>query len=362
MTATRVLRIDGIRADLVPIAWMGVDSRGTIVVSQGQDGRLLYFTEAGVRTGTFGRVGRGPEEFAGVSALGWVGDTIWLYDRVVRRLTFVAPSRTLLRTTTLSLAQPAAPPKASPLPQYAILNPIGYVAPNDYVVLALPAAGRSAASKAADGVQILRFNAVANTAQTVATLAPDPTDVTVRTMGGQVGASAPFPLTTHYALAQDSKRVVVLESTLADIASGVFRVTAIRMGGDTVFHRRLPFDPESIPRRVADSAISARAAKIRNRSLAQKYKASVPIPSAYPPALGVLVGRDGTIWIRQRLTADGSPYLMLAPDGATVGRVVVPPSMRIMVAEASTIWGVESDSDGVESIVRYRIGAREVRK
>lgn len=39
-----------------------------------------------------------------------------------------------------------------------------------------------------------------------------------------------------------------------------------------------------------------------------------------------------------------------------VGRVAVPDNVRIVVANATHIWGIETDADGVQSVVRYRVG------
>ena len=66
-------------------------------------------------------------------------------------------------------------------------------------------------------------------------------------------------------------------------------------------------------------------------------------------------GRDNTLWIRMRDTAEGRPYRILDPSGELLGTLTLPLNSRIAVADLRQIWVIEIDELDVESVVRYRL-------
>ena len=79
------LRIDGHLATLVSIRWMGVAGDGTIAVLQGQDSGVRFFDSSGNDLGLVGRKGEGPGEFQWPAQAGWIGDTLWVNDFMLKR-------------------------------------------------------------------------------------------------------------------------------------------------------------------------------------------------------------------------------------------------------------------------------------
>ena len=74
-----------------------------------------------------------------------------------------------------------------------------------------------------------------------------------------------------------------------------------------------------------------------------------------PPVVGMVGGRDNTLWIRMRDTEEGRPYRILDPSGEPVGTLTLPLNSRIAVADLRQIWVIEIDELDVESVVRYRL-------
>lgn len=72
---------------------MGPDGR--IVVPLLQDQQV--YDAAGSLKAAFGRRGGGPGEFQGIGTMGFAGDTLWIYDARLRRVTRVASDGTVLR-------------------------------------------------------------------------------------------------------------------------------------------------------------------------------------------------------------------------------------------------------------------------
>jgi hypothetical protein len=101
------------------------------------------------------------------------------------------------------------------------------------------------------------------------------------------------------------------------------------------------------------------------------------IPTTKPPLSGVMIARDGTIWVRvatpsERIPEDelapprenGPPvrrhrapitYEVFGPDGRFLGRVPMPPRTSIVQADGNLAWGITRDTDDLPAVVRFRI-------
>jgi len=144
---------------------------------------------------------------------------------------------------------------------------------------------------------------------------------------------------------------------------GTFLVTTIGLRGDTIFSRRHPFPLERIPAAAFNAAVEERVTSYsmaRNSAgvstfSAAVYRAGAKSPPAYPPFSSVIVGRDGSIWLRGRVTPTGRTFTVLDPRGEMYGQLVLKADVKLAEADLSNIWTVEADADGIESVVRYRI-------
>ena len=70
----------------------------------------------------------------------------------------------------------------------------------------------------------------------------------------------------------------------------------------------------------------------------------------------VVPGQDGTIWIqRERTAAALGKWTLLNAKGIPVGDFLLPTTLQVRAGTATAVWGVESDPDGVPTIVEYRV-------
>jgi hypothetical protein len=101
----------------------------------------------------------------------------------------------------------------------------------------------------------------------------------------------------------------------------------------------------------------------------------VRIPDTKPFFSGVFAGVDGLIWVRRHVEAIQTPpaphfgapdrppvtwveppvFDVFEPDGRFRGSVRLPMNTRPYVFGENQVWGVQTDSDGVEQIVRFRL-------
>ena len=314
------LRIDGNREDLVPIFAVAVSDGGTIALIQSQDGAIRLFSSAGEPMGSFGRTGDGPGEFRLPSGIGWQGDTVWVLDLRTPRVTYVA--RDLSRARTEGFPQAPvdedggilavfSPHRRDPPSPYTNFGTLGYLD---------------------------RRGAIRNV---ILPLHED------RTPG-------PIRNRTMYAMTPKAGRAAVASATLNGPGGGTFSLVAVDLAGDTVVARRYALEGESIPPSVADSLAEA-FPRMRLGDTGRRRASDADIPPVYPPLLGLLVGYDGSFWVRARLRDGSRAYLVLAPNGDPVGRVRLPEGSIVGAATLDRIWVLEPDLFGIQSVVRYRV-------
>ena len=105
---------------------------------------------------------------------------------------------------------------------------------------------------------------------------------------------------------------------------------------------------DSVRERCASQAPTpARQAECRSR----------PVAPFLRPVFRSMLGLDHTIWIELRPDAAGRHWMVLSPTGDPIGRVTLPPTFFFRVGTRMALWGTEEDGDGIESVVRYRIGS-----
>jgi hypothetical protein len=128
----------------------------------------------------------------------------------------------------------------------------------------------------------------------------------------------------------------------------LYRVEVTRSTGENVFVRSYAYRPVEVPSAVRDS-IKAAARAPAPRAAAEK------LPEFYPPLRTILSGRDETVWIELFSTGRDRAWQVLDERGNQVAQVKVPRNIRIQVASRAVVWATETDDDGLQHIVRFRV-------
>jgi hypothetical protein len=77
-------------------------------------------------------------------------------------------------------------------------------------------------------------------------------------------------------------------------------------------------------------------------------------PPALPPVSSLLLGRDGSVWLRRENTgAKESAWWVLDVDGALYGSVAFPANASLLAAERGRVWAMVFDS--LDVITRYTV-------
>jgi hypothetical protein len=349
------MRIDGYEADLVPIEWVGIAPSGRIALLQAQDHVVRFFTGDGSFLGAVGGEGDGPGEFRSPARGGWRADTLWVSDTRLGRVTFIAPSLEVVGTAMAPRAFSQLTDSAAAT--FAADEPWAVHHGDTMLVTALRMTG-SRLSTAAPSMHLLRV--VGDSVLDV--VAPLPADeggeITIPSGRGYFRFQVPFFARSDWAVSSDGRRVAILTTDTSDPTHPSFRVRITDAAGHALVNRTFPFEPDPIPPARMDSAIAASAAPRPELRTEMERELRRLAPSIHAAAERVLLGEDGTVWIGLRQTAGGRPWLMLAPDGAPEGRIVLPANATLRVAERTRVWVTERDAFDVESVVRYRLDGR----
>ena len=353
------LRIDAETADLTRVGFMLVSRSGEIVVTQSQDEIIKVFPPSG-EVRVVGRKGGGPGEFTNLTRIGWLGDSLWTLDPGLKRISIFGPDLEYVRSfpdpleiddgtpATAAASEPLSIFIQSVLPGGDLRASASFRMANRPSWAAGLDSGTTALMRIAPDGRLLRRLGVRT---------PDPCAVPYAIGERGMGVTRiPF-CSRHIDTAwEGGDDLLFLDVDEPADASGRYRVTRISSTGDTNYSRTFDYVP--IP--VTQAAIDSLAARMAEAfaSLPQQVLDVMPKPEPekhFAPIRRVLLGRDGSAWLEEHSLIPGHHWLVLDPDGEPGGRVTVPANFRLMAAEVGTIWGLEEDEDGLESIVRYRV-------
>jgi hypothetical protein len=355
---TRDLRIDAARHNLTaitPPGGLSVGRDGTIAFSQNQDGTIRYFDANGASLGTFGRRGQGPGEFQQVVRLTWIADTLVVSDQINRRLTSITPDRKLVRTIPWLSAVSMPSRSANDAPRFRVGFPRMRYADGSQLLSVTVAVGSPTPDWPGGekpGVPIIRVDSTGAFQRLVAWSPRQPCDIPWDAGSGMGSGTMPVPFCAQVIeeVAPDGSRMLLAFPETG--AAPSFRVVALGATGDTLFARSFRYQPVSISRSVRDSA---RATRARGSQSQREAAARLPIPESYPPVARVIAGRDETSWIELYVAGGGRLWHVVDATGAVIGKVAMPPDNQLMVVSRSALWAIETDADGLQHIVRYRV-------
>jgi hypothetical protein len=388
------VRLDANTEDFPDVGSVLVNARGDMVVFVNKDQQLRFYDAAGNKLGTFGRVGSGPGEFRRANLLGWVADTLWLFDFDQRRVTYISPNRQLLRTELLNQSlnsmagyAPGSAPAARPAPpvEGAIaMFSVRAVTTDRYVGLASVYKGKlpdGRTDSKAVIASIPRWTAVAPengklapagdtvVSRSFAVIAePPPTTSTSmqwsRSDGrGSAMSVVPFMFSPATTVSADGKRLAFLTVEPGE-GGGTYTLRIMSTAGEPILTRSYPYKGVPIPGSVVDSVMEHFGQQANGRSFFQpealtsfKDQLKTRMPKFYAPVSRVHLGRDNATWIQMRRPDPRLPAMMVQVDarGEQIGAFDLPPRHTVMYISRDQLWAMVTDEDDLPSVVRYRL-------
>jgi hypothetical protein len=137
-----------------------------------------------------------------------------------------------------------------------------------------------------------------------------------------------------------------------------------RPGDGVVSLRRPNVVPTPVTTKERASARSAVETYMRKGEPTWRWSGP-DVPSVKPAFTAIRVSQDGQLWLRVPLAIGAAPdaeshpqpavFDVIVPDGRYIGSVAIPAEMTPYVMRGDLVWGVTSDTDGVQSIHRCRV-------
>ena len=359
LTLTEELRIGSVDdpdAGFSQIGGVTIGPDGSLYVIEQQDNEVRVYDAQGTLVRRFGRQGEGPGEFLFPSQLGVVGDTLWVTDLRLQRLSLFTTSGEFLKSfspppTPLTLASNInAMLTVGGLRSDGTLGSGWSVAiprdpPQDTVMIPIVRMDTTGAI-----IDTIRLQPWAFPARQTIDLGGRPLPVP--------GETSPMPL---YVDAADDGVFVVHREVASNADEGTIRVERFDVDGDTQWVRELRYRPRPYNDAVIDSMIS------RYRGMYQmmgvdldaaqaRVREAMKLPPFQPPISAAYSGQDGTLWLRRE--DDGGPmwrWVVLGADGAPLGALTLPRNALVRWPDARKPWFSEADDMDVPWLVRYGV-------
>lgn len=318
---------------------------GGIAVLQARAERLLLFDSAGRYERGIGRRGAGPGEFDLPTKIGRRGDSLWVFDRALSRITVFRTSGELVRT----IALPA--------------NGVGVLHDNGRVTIH----SDREFGAAAVGRDSLRLQELLPSGRVSA--ARNPIEYVHRTLAYSVGGRSvvglqPFddgPLVAEAAGGSGFWFVRQEES----MGAAQLHIERVDPAWNVIVSREVPFDPlpmsDAIAREAMNGILAERGASedpAERRALEHAFYR----PPIVPSATLLVPGVDGTLAIRREtIYADSTRWTLFDNDALPAADFNLARTDLLLTRDGNRIWFRSTTPDDEEEIVIARLERPDVR-
>lgn len=347
--AQTLAKIDGEQVSFSYFTHFAASTTGALAVAQQQDGKVLFFSPNGASIGSFGRKGEGPGEFRALNELGWVGDTLWVLDNRLRRITHLSSRGVLIRSSPVpTVLQPGDGLRTIGdlrAPRLLAVFPDGTFLMRAVRIVAAPAG----AGPAVGGVRSVLLK-VGLTGDVQRLLAEEPENpCRLRTQTAEmIIPLCPEPIV---AVAPNGSRIAFL-TMVVDGANSSYSVAVFGVSGETVFARRFPATVESVPQERRDTIL----AEMRSgEAVFRQMLGTIRIAKHFPPVTRLQVSANGDVWIGlpAAIGKQARAWHMIDNAGRDRGKLWMPRVAAPFAPEPRGMWTTDVTTDGLESILLY---------
>jgi hypothetical protein len=330
-----------------------VDAAGVIYALVPTEGRVFVFSPDGKPLRTIGRRGEGPGEFQYAARHGLLGDTLWIRNWTLPRISTFLTSGQHLTTTRTPFARFAGSFGAP-------TGVTGYL--KDGKAFAYPTEMPTGSAGRVRHAVFVGDRLMQNSDTIVSMLVPRGMFVP----GVGVWAFEPFPTSPLVAFSSSGAAVAIVE--WVPEVPGIAQIRMLSPAGMQRWVRRMNFPVTPVPRALRDSLLAVGLAKAtpqleRARSAGQTLaqsnraliEAALTIPAHFPPVRNIVIGNDGTVWLERMIGMKRGVWHVLGDRGADLFTVELPPAFDLHEASRAAVWGVELDELDVPYIVRLQL-------
>jgi len=342
-TVTRDLVIGEPRATLTVVGDVLVGADGSIFVTQPQDQQVLTFAPDGELVRTIGRRGRGPGEFLDPESLGWWADTLVVGDRGLGRISAFDPGGKLHYTVT-TLVRTSVPHR-----------PLGILANGLIVAEQSPGSDDLIVDGAVTVRPLLLLDREGATVGHLHSLSigrHDRARVVIR-VGGEPTYSFflhPFPDSDLYDVDPEGRGVVAVSQAGVNGSEPQFAVAWLTPSGERRWTKVFSYTPQPSSAMTRDT-MAALVDKFTQHpsfhgvprgQIERSIRRDIDLPAFLAPVSAVVVGSDGTIWLRREPVAADAMWMVLDDRGVPIAEVRMPFDLRVQVGKPRTARATDS--------------------
>ncbi len=344
-------------------------TRGAAWLLVAPDGKLAVTHAGEIQTHILSAEGKEIGTVAGAGApMGWIGDSFWVHNILVARISIFGPRRTLDRgePVPLTIQGPLGTEPKIYRPDPGSFHPlVQRLYPNGDLLIRV--SYLSAAPKPGypvDEAFNLRIAPSGAFRGVVARQQTGAEDCAVMANGRQIGLKefCSLPTTTP---SPDGRFIVNVLRGATGADSTRFTVIATGEWGDTLLKRGLRVAARASQRsRGGQCSPEARRRARASRSahnpcvvthLDSAMRAQMPV--VHQPVNHMLVGNDSTVWLEVVGASAQHRWMILDRKGGVVGFATVPADVTLREINGMRAWGFRFLPNDQADIVRYRIGA-----
>lgn len=346
------------RASLMSVADLAVTELGILVLDGGTR-QVLSLNRSGEVRGTWGRRGSGPGEFEWPLKIGRLGDSIWVVDGTLRRVTYFDEGGRVLRTTTLQSPQTGS--QLNPVDPSSLLR--------NGLFLAVPRYSLQAGfERAVPQVPLLLVSSQGNTLDSLAWYPTahrwwaisDP-----HAGGSGARLTTPNPLSVPPTFDASSDGAFVAWTTYDETRGrDEIAVTLLAVGSGMRHTWRIRYTPIVVDEALVERVVGEKVATLEDARTAfggvtaarlrQWARSSLTYPETLPPVTSVVVDLSGKcVWLRREVgVGDWVVWEAYDKAGTQLHRLSLSAKLKVHEAKPDTLWGVLPDSLDVPRVVR----------
>jgi hypothetical protein len=322
-----------------------------VFVGEGMDRDIKVFSRAGEYLHSIGRRGMGPGEFVNPVWLGLCGDSLWVFDAALNRLTFLTDTGEVMSTL-----------HVSPLPIGGERIRVSWMRPlaNGLFLGALGYSSNEIASGRIRARPLLRLDSLGLVVDTLAVLSVDPKSTMVfRKESETTFVTQPVREDPLFDISPDGGGIVIVDRRVPDDPEkALLVVTKITADGDTIYEARLRYEPRRLDHRsVRQRFLSPYYVEEVARVTESELRDALWLPRYLPPVSQVRLGADGTVWLRREddFVSSHLRWEVLDPSGAPLFWVWMSRGVQVLWVSSGSVWGVELDEWQVPQVVELEV-------
>ncbi len=331
---------------------------GDVLVGHSSSGRIVQVSAPGAPVRQLGGTGQGPGEFESAERIGLLGDTVWIIDGRLQRVTYwprfgagSPATHALVQTATAGL------PTSTPI---AVSQNGGFIATANVDHRADPSAAlRSQALLSRPRDPNGRTDTLAALFRSNLTQR-----LTPREGNGTLLMVQLFSDASRFD-ASPNGRLVAIVDQLDTAKHEQKTVRLLSVTGEERYRVRVPFADvpfnPMLASRLIDSQYTATMESLRQRGSASSFDRSAHaarafVPRRMTPVSELTVADDGTVLLRGNDWAGSTvTYAWMRPNGTLRGYLTLPSGQTIKAVRGDVIWSIRENEDGLLRLIRQTI-------